>query len=170
MTLNEALLGKEFPQEIRETLVLVEVPYVSFAGTAQHGHLVAHKTLARELREIFTSLFERRFPIAKVIPICKYDWDDEASMADNNTSAFNYRTIAGTDQLSNHAFGRAVDINPLFNPYTRGDIVLPHEAIYDPARPGTVTEDIARLFTDRGWEWGGTWTNRTDWQHFAKNG
>lgn len=170
MTLAEALAGKEIPPEIRDTLVLIEVPYFSFSGTDETGYLVVHKALAEEVREIFALLLARRFPIEKMVPICEYDWDDTASMAANNTSAFNYRTIADTDQLSNHAFGRAVDINPLFNPYIRGEIVLPRGATYDLARSGTVTEDIARLFTDRGWEWGGTWTNRPDWQHFAKKG
>ena len=169
MTLDEALRGKEFPREIRETLALVEVPYISFAGARQQGHLVIHESLAEEVREIFASLTEQRFPIAKVVPISEYDWDDEASMADNNSSAFNYRNIANSDQLSKHSFGRALDINPLFNPYVRQDgVVAPHGATYDPGRPGTITEDIARLFTDRGWTWGGAWTNRKDWQHFEK--
>ena len=169
MTLDEALHGKEFPQEIRKTLALVEVPYISFAGTLQQGHIVIHEILAEELREIFASLVESRFPIAKVIPICKYDWDDEASMIDNNTSAFNYRNIANSDNLSKHSFGRALDINPLFNPYVRQDgLIFPQGSTYEPTRPGTITENIARSFTDRGWTWGGTWTNRKDWQHFEK--
>src|SRR3989338_8720301 len=104
MTLDDELRGKEIPKEIKKTLRLIEVYYLSFTGTIEQGHLIVHEALTIEIKEIFASLRAREFPIAKIIPLCKYNWNDDASMADNNTSAFNYRLIAGTDQLSNHAF------------------------------------------------------------------
>jgi len=168
MSLDEALAGKDIPDDIRKTLTLVSVPFFSFGGEVQEGQLVVHTDLAGEVQEIFKKLFEMRFPIQQIVPVVAYGWDDDASMAANNSSAFNYRFIALTDRLSNHAYGRAVDINPVQNPYTQSDgVVVPHGASYDLAQPGTVTVDIAALFKSYGWEWGGDW-KRKDWQHFEK--
>lgn len=170
MTLDEALRGKEIPTHIRETLSLIEIPYFSFAQQMETGHLVIHTDLAAELEKIFSLLSEHHFPIERMVPISAYAWDDDASTTDNNTSAFNYRVVFGTDQLSNHAFGRAVDINPLLNPYTRRDgVVVPFGAVYRPEAPGTITAEgiVTKLFREHGWEWGGDW-ERKDWQHFAK--
>ena len=89
-------------------------------------------------------------------------------MLANNTSAFNYRTIAGTTRLSNHATGRAIDINPMLNPFMRDAYVAPSGATYDTKISGTVTEKIAEIFKSRGWSWGGDWTDRKDWQHFER--
>lgn len=166
---HEALAGKEIRNEIRDVLALIEVPYISFDGEIHKGQLVVHTDVAEEVRQIFDALLERRFPIARVIPIVAYGWDDDASMAANNTSAFNYRLIRGTNRLSNHSYGRAIDINPALNPYTQYDgEVVPRGARYDAARPGTVTDDIALLFKSHGWEWGGEWSPHKDWQHFQK--
>jgi peptidoglycan L-alanyl-D-glutamate endopeptidase CwlK len=100
----------------------------------------------------------------------KYGWSDDESMAANNSSGFNYRYIAGTDKLSQHAYGRAIDINPLFNPYIRGDVVDPPGGVYDPSRPGTLVagDAIVQAFEARGWTWGGRWDTRKDWHHFEK--
>lgn len=169
MSLTDALKGKDIPDDIRATLVLIEVLYVSFADTIERGHLVVHRDLAHEVEDIFSELLADHFPIEKMVPVCEYAWDDDASMADNNSSAFNYRFIAGTDRLSNHSFGRAIDINPKLNPYTQRDgKVVPDGALYDPSVPGTIIPAIAQLFTDRGWTWGGDWINHKDWQHFEK--
>lgn len=171
MTLEEALSGIETPREIRDTLRIVTVPHLSFEGEVCEGQLVVHTDVADEVLDIFKSLVEAEFRIEKIVPIVAYGWDDGASMADNNSSAFNYRVIAGTDRLSNHSFGRAIDINPMLNPYTQRDgVVVPAGAQYDPTRPGTITTSIADIFTSRGWEWGGAWTQRKDWQHFEKPG
>ena len=166
---DEALAGKEIPNEIRDVLALIEVRYLSFDGEVHEGQLVVHAGIAGEVQLIFSELLEKRFPIARVIPVVAYGWDDDASMAANNTSAFNYRLIRGTDRLSNHSYGRAIDINPAFNPCTQYDgEVVPCGACYDATRPGTVTADSASLFKSRGWEWGGEWLPRKDWQHFQK--
>jgi hypothetical protein len=170
MTLEQALAGINVPNDICASLALVHVRHVGFDGAEHDGQLVVHGELADEVRAVFTELLARRFPIEKIVPVVAYGWDDDASMADNNSSGFNYRVIAGTDRLSNHAFGRAIDINPVQNPYVRIDgLVMPTGATYDTSVPGTVTEDIAGLFTKLGWKWGGHWTDRKDWQHFDKN-
>ena len=169
MSLDEALAGKEIPSEIRESLALLALPYHSFTGEVCEGQLVVHASVAEETREIFNTLFAKQFPIAKMVPVVVYGWDDDASMADNNTSAFNYRLIYGTDRLSNHSYGRAIDVNPLQNPYVRRDgVVVPAGAAYDTTVPGTITAKVADLFRSRGWVWGGDWTDRKDWQHFEK--
>ena len=91
-------------------------------------------------------------------------------MAANNTSAFNYRTIAGTVRLSNHASGRAIDINPRQNPYIKGQVVQPPGAKYEPNAEGTLTEEhpVVRAFLKLGWAWGGHWTTTQDYQHLEK--
>jgi hypothetical protein len=130
---------------------------------------VVHRSIVDEVDAIFRELLEQRFPIFQITPVVAFDWDDDASMAANNTSAFNYRTIAGTNRLSTHASGRAIDINPLQNPYTQlNGVVVPPGARYDLSEPGTVTPDIAQVFTAYGWRWGGHWRPRRDWQHFEK--
>lgn len=171
MTLEEALAGKEIPNEIKENLEIVTVPYFSFDREVREGQLVVHTEVADEVKEIFNKLLEMQFPIQKIVPIVAYNWNDNASMLANNTSALNYRLIHGTNRLSYHSYGRAIDINPAINPYTQNDgIVVPPGAHYDPARPGTVTAEIASTFKSYGWEWGGDWKTETDWQHFQKLG
>ncbi len=169
MSLDEALAGKEVPDEIKRTLALVNVPYLSFKKEICEGQLVVHAKVAAEVQQLFKALLEMRFQIAQVVPIVAYGWDDAVSMAANNTSAFNYRVIHGTDRLSNHSYGLALDINPALNPYTQYDgEVVPPGARYDAQKPGTITEEIASLFKSHDWEWGGDWP-RKDWQHFQKS-
>ncbi|MHB8660676.1 MAG: M15 family metallopeptidase [Minisyncoccota bacterium] len=169
MSLDEELAGKEIPNEIRTSLVIVSVAHFSFDKEVREGRLIVHAEIAEEVQNIFKELLEMRFPIAQIIPVSTYGWDDDASMAANNTSAFNYRNIFGTNRLSNHSYGRAIDINPIQNPYTQSDgAVVPHDAQYDPTQPGTITADVASIFKSYGWEWGGDWQERKDWQHFER--
>lgn len=178
MTEAEAFAGIDpgCPAEIRNQQKLIEVLYYSYDGKVHRGQLVIDRDLERDLRTVFEAAFEEEFPIQSVIPVShpkfRKDgrWDDGLTMAANNTSAFNYRRITGGTQLSNHAYGRAIDINPLDNPYIRGNLVLPPGAIYDPNAAGAIRADsgITRAFLDLGWEWGGTWESRKDYQHFEK--
>jgi peptidoglycan L-alanyl-D-glutamate endopeptidase CwlK len=169
MTLDEATRGKIIPRDIRETLTIVDLPYLSFDGKNMVGQMVIHKEVAQDVIDVFAELLARRFPVMRMFPTVIYDWDDERSMEENNTSAFNYRTIMGTDRLSNHSFGVAIDINPRENPYVLSDgRVFPSGATYDIRRPGTITPEIAEIFKKRGWRWGGDWGTPKDWQHFDK--
>ena len=170
-SLEDALRGLEIPAEVRRDLVLIDLPYISFSDTEEQGQLVVHRDLESDLKSIFKELLTIRFPIEKMVPIVAYDWDDERSMQDNNTSAFNYRLIIGTGELSNHSWGRAIDINPRLNPYhARDGKIYPNGATLNPSVPGTITREspIVRIFTSRGWMWGGTWKGREDYQHFQK--
>ncbi len=104
------------------------------------------------------------------MPIVKYNWSDNASMDDNNTSAFNYRNIAGTDRLSRHALGMAVDINPMFNPVVENEEITPKGGKWDHNRAGTLTDDspIVKKFIENGWTWGGNFQSFKDYHHFDK--
>jgi hypothetical protein len=169
MSLDEALAGIEIPEEIKNNLSLIGVKFFSFDREVREGQLVVHREVAEEVGGIFEKLLERQFPIQQIVPIVAYGWNDDKSMVANNSSAFNYRVIFGTDRLSNHSYGRAIDINPIQNPYVRQDgSVVPLGAHYDLTQPGTISAETAELFKSRGWTWGGDWTDRKDWQHFEK--
>ncbi len=167
---DEALAGIEFPEKIRKQLKLVNVEYYGLDGKIHRGQLVINKKLALEIKTIFDEIFRIRFPIKSVIPIVKFNWNDEKSMLANNTSAFNYRVIKGTSRLSKHAFGAAIDINPLFNPYVKKNSVEPEGAHYIPERKGTITKSspVVQIFKRYGWTWGGDWQKGKDYQHFEK--
>ncbi len=171
MTFEESIKNTDAPKKIIDELVIIDVEYYSFDGKLHRGQLVINKVLKKDLVEIFDIIKKEKFPIARAIPIVEYDWSDNASMADNNTSAFCYRTIAGTKRLSNHAFGRAIDINPFNNPavYKSGRIA-PKGAQYDPNIPGTLKANgaIVKAFKERGWRWGGDFKSLKDYQHFDK--
>lgn len=167
----EAIYGTAAPKAIIEELCLLEVRYHSFDGRLHQGQLVLHKRLQEELAEIFATIRATCFPVAKVVPLVHYDWSDEASMADNNTAAFNYRLVAGTTRLSRHAAGQAIDINPRQNPVIyAGGVSLPPGALYAPPVQGTLTPDslIMKEFLSRGWQWGGDFHGRKDYHHFEK--
>jgi len=158
------------PPTIRLSQELLHLRYWSFDQRLHQGQLVVDESLADTVRAIFDELLDIRFLIAKMVPIIWYDWDDEKSMQDNNSSGFNFRPIAGTDRLSWHAYGRAIDINPLLNPYIKGTVVAPKGAVYNPSQPGTITENsaIVQIFKAYGWLWGGHWSDLKDFQHFEK--
>ena len=158
-----------------EDLRQVSVPYLSFEGKRATGVLIVHKDVAREVDAIFRDLFRRRFQIERITPIEDFGGDDDASMAANNTSAFNCRDVTGQPgTFSNHSWGRAIDINPLINPYVKGDRVFPPEGrqYLDRSRelPGSILSGgfVVRRFAQAGWKWGGAWTDLKDYQHFEK--
>jgi peptidoglycan L-alanyl-D-glutamate endopeptidase CwlK len=170
MNFEQAVAGLQFPNKIKEELSLVKVKYLGFDKQLHQGELVVNRKVADEVKTIFMKLLTVKFPIEKVIPISAFGWDDEKSMKDNNTSAFNYRVIKGTDRLSNHSFGLAIDVNPLLNPYVKKNSVEPEGAVYNPTIPGTITENsqIVKIFKSYGWHWGGDWKKGKDYQHFEK--
>ena len=178
MTADEALEGldRRCPKDLRERQALVAVMYWGFDGKAHRGQLVVDKELAADVVAVFEVALKEKFPIRSVVPVSHATfrkngkWDDDLSMAANNTSAFNYREVTGGSSLSKHALGRAIDINPVQNPYIKGKTTLPPGAKYDPKAPGTLTADhpVTKAFLARGWEWGGNWKSLKDYQHFEK--
>ena len=158
------------PKIILRRQIVVNVSYYSFDDKTHRGQIIVAKDLAQDVKDVFKLLLQEKFPISSVIPISEFWWDDELSMRANNSSGFNYRTITGTNRLSNHAYGRAIDINPLLNPYVKEGIVKPHGATYRLDEPGTITSNskITSFLKQRGWTWGGDWKDRKDYQHFEK--
>ena len=93
--------------EIVDSLSILDVLYYSFDELKHQGQIVVNKNLEDDVYEIFALLEKIQFPVGRVIPIIAYHWDDHKSMADNNSSSFNFRVIEGTTKLSLHSFGRA---------------------------------------------------------------
>jgi D-alanyl-D-alanine carboxypeptidase len=154
----------------------VDVDHIGFDGQTHRGELIVHQDLVPEVIAIFEELYRLGFPIEKIRTVDHYPAaDDELSMADNNTSAFNCRGIPGSNQWSPHAFGRAIDLNPLLNPciYSGGAFEPKNAAPYldrSRADPGLLHDGdpAVRAFTDRGWTWGGDWRTPLDYQHFER--
>ena len=169
-SLHEALSGKYIPVMIRKMLTIVTVYYYSFDGKLHKGQIVINKNLAGDIKNIFQKIRDRKFPIEKVIPIYKYNWNDKSSMEDNNTSAFNYRVVKGSNKMSKHATGKAIDINPKLNPQIIKGIFSPRGSFYNINLPGTISDTsfIVKVFTGKGWSWGGNWKHLKDYQHFEK--
>lgn len=159
------------PEQLRR----VDLNYLGFDGQTHRGQLVVHTDLVAEVITIFEQLNRLGYPVEKIQTVDHFpDADDELSMEANNTSAFNCRRIPGTDDWSLHAYGRAIDVNPLINPclYASGYFEPQNAAAYlDRSRtdPGLLHDGdpAERVFTDRGWQWGGYWRT-PDYQHFER--
>jgi len=159
------------PEDLRQ----LTMSYWNFDRMPMTGVLVVNKEVAEEVVGIFRDLFQHGFLIEKMTPVEEYKGSDDASMAANNTSAFNCRDVTGSPgKFSNHSWGRAIDINPLTNPYIKGEKVLPPEgrkyADRTQAFPGSILADsfTVKRFTEKGWQWGGNWSDRKDYQHFEQ--
>lgn len=163
-----------------EELRYVKVLYWGFDNQPHEGELIVNKVIAEDIVDIFKELYENKYPIEKMVLVDEYNADDNASMADNNTSAFNFRFIDnGSKKLSKHSYGLAIDINPLYNPYVRtvnGKTVVSPENGAEYADRTTdcpyyiMKDDICyKAFTGRGFSWGGDWKNSKDYQHFEKD-
>ena len=173
--------GVSYPADCtiaREDLRYLRLSYYDFNGQSQVGEMVCNKKIADDLVSIFKELYARGYQIEKMKLIDDYGGDDDLSCAENNTSCFNYRTVAGSTNLSKHALGLAIDINPFYNPY----VTYPNgvERISPPGSepyadrsadfphkigPGDATYE---LFKSHGFTWGGNWKTLKDYQHFQK--
>ena len=164
-----------------EDLAYVGLLYLDFDGEEQTGELFCNRAVAQDMVEIFYELYRNDYRIERVRLVDEYDGDDTASMADNNTSCFNYRVVDGTTSLSKHAYGLAIDVNPYYNPYVvynmNGDgstyISPPGSEVYadrSQSFPYKIDENdlCYRLFTEHGFTWGGNWNSTKDYQHFQK--
>ena len=158
----------------RDQLAYLELDHRTFAGGAGRGELVVARAIADAAVALFGRLWQLDFPIARMTLVDDFDGDDERSMAADNTSAFNFRVVAGTDQLSQHAFGLAIDINPVENPWVRGGGFVPAAgAPYldrGDVRPGMIVRPgpVVALFDELGWEWGGDWAHAQDHHHILR--
>ena len=158
-----------------DDLRYLKLSYIDFEGREQVGEMVCNKAIAKDLTEIFRALYEARYPIRSIRLIDDFGGDDDASMAADNTSCFNYRRKTGMRALSSHALGLAVDVNPMENPYVRPSRVKPAgaETYADRTKdfPHKIDKDdlCYKLFRQHGFSWGGVWRSVKDYQHFEKN-
>lgn len=163
----------------RGDLRYVRVLHYDPKGKIRLGEMVCNKAIAADVVSIFRELYNARYPIERMVLVDNYGADDERSMTANNTSCFNYRTVAGSKKLSNHSLGRAVDVNPLYNP----QVVMRQGRVYKTSpKAGRKYADRSlklpmiikrgdicyRLFIKHGFSWGGNWHSSKDYQHFEK--
>lgn len=161
------------PSQLR----LVKVPYYGFDGRWHQGELVVRTEAANAVGRTFVRLYQQHFPIRVMKRVDAYGGDDDRSMAADNTSGFNCRAaVGGSGSWSEHAYGLAVDINPVENPYVHGGTVDPPSGKpyvqRSPTRKGMVAAGgpVVRAFAAIGWRWGGSWSSSKDYQHFSSNG
>jgi poly-gamma-glutamate synthesis protein (capsule biosynthesis protein) len=152
--------------------------YVGFDGADHTGELVVAARYARDVADVFDRLYDARWPIRRMRPVSDFAGDDDRSMAADNTSAYNCRRVVGSGRWSDHAYGAAIDINPVENPdlhdgqvrppsgrpYARLDRAGGQAVPAGTIRAGDVVVDA---FADVGWEWGGSWSAAPDYQHFS---
>lgn len=179
--LFQLIEGRSFKKDCstpRSELRYIKVLHCNLDGEILLGEMICHHSISNDLLQIFRTLYDARYPIERMVLIDEYDADDECSMADNNSSAFNFRFISGTTRLSNHSRGMAVDINPLYNPYVKqrdGKLSV------EPAAGRPYVDRTAEFpykierndlcykeFIRHGFKWGGDWSDRKDYQHFEK--
>ena len=177
--LFDRIYGKSFKTDCtvpREDLRYLHLLHVDLDGKTHEGEMIVNYHIADTVLDIFRELYKAKYPIEKIRLVDEYDADDETSMRDNNSSSFNFRFISHTTRVSKHGLGLAIDINTLYNPYTK---VVDGKRIIEPATgepyldrdanfPYKINhDDLAyKLFTEAGFEWGGDWTDRKDYQHF----
>ena len=156
----------------------VTLTYVGFDGRAHTGALIVNRAVAAPVARAFGDLYAARFPIRRMVPIEAYGGSDFASIEADNTSSFNCRRATGSSHWSEHAYGRAIDIDPIENPYVdNGSTSHPASRPYvDRARVRTRAGVIAdggvvtRAFARIGWGWGGRWSGPRDYQHVSASG
>ncbi|MDG4788821.1 M15 family metallopeptidase [Micromonospora sp. WMMD1102] len=161
------------PDQLRR----IRLGYWDFEGRPQLGTIVVHRSVTAEVVEIFGTLYRERFPIRRLQPVDAYAGSDDRSMADDNTSGFNCRRAVSTGpaKWSAHAYGKAIDVNPVENPYLLdGRVLPPAGAAYrdrSESRPGMAVPGgtLVEAFAAAGWQWGGTWRS-PDYQHFTRTG
>lgn len=164
-----------------KNLRYIELSHFDFGGTPKQGELVVAASEVPAVLQIFRKLYQARYPIERMELVSDYGGNDDRSMAANNSSAFNCRSVANTDRWSEHSYGKAIDLNPLQNPYVVGDSIMPPEGerfAFIERQPGTeapkgaiVDNDAAvRAFEAAGWVWGGDWVSSKDYQHFSASG
>jgi hypothetical protein len=161
------------PGELR----LLRADYWGFDRRVHQGELIVHRDHARRILVVLGKLFKARYPIQRLRLVDAYRADDDRSMAANNTSGFNCRRVSGSSGWSEHAFGRAIDLNPLRNPWvTRGGRVSPPAGrpYANRARRAAgmihANDLVVRAFAAAGWRWGGYWSGSKDYQHFSSTG
>ena len=162
--------GGDRVEAVDKDIVTLQIPHYDKNGKPTTGTLECNKSIAKDLQEIFAELYKAKYRIERMRPASEYGGDDDKMMEANNTSCYNYRVMTGSkNKLSKHALGLAIDINPLYNPYVKGNIVKPEAGRKYAKNPQIKKGDlIYRLFKQHGFRWGGEWRTLKDYQHFEK--
>ncbi|MCI0688441.1 MAG: M15 family metallopeptidase [Sporichthyaceae bacterium] len=172
-------MGKTWSPSCPVTLAqlrYVTVSFWGFDGKSHTGELVINRGYAADIVEVFQKLYAAKFPIEEMRLVTTADVEAEPTGDTNNTSAYVCRAAVGQTRWSEHAYGRAIDVNPFHNPYVNDDLVLPElaSAYLDRSdrRPGMIRRNdvVVKAFADIGWPWGGDWRNSKDYQHFSSSG
>jgi hypothetical protein len=178
---SAAQLGKSWHQGCpvgASSLRAVRLTFWGFDHAAHTGTLVVNARVVPPVVEAFRQMYAARFPIRQMVPVAAYGGDDNKSMAADNTSAYNCRAAVsnGPKHWSMHAYGEAIDINTVENPYTLDGTVRPPSGKpytnRSRVRPGMIVRGSSpvRAFSAVGWGWGGNWSSSPDYQHFSSNG
>lgn len=161
-----------------KNLRYLKLTHLGFDGKDKIGELIVHKDIANNTVEIFRKLYDKSYPIYKMKLINEYKGNDWLSIEKNNTSAFNCRKVEGSSKWSNHAYGKAIDINPIQNPYISKNGNISHkeslkykqrvhkENTYEDKAVLLKNDEIVKIFKSYGWKWGGDWKSIKDYQHF----
>lgn len=161
-----------------DELCYIRVLHTGFDDNTYIGELIVNEKISEDILEIMRELYDAGYPIESMVLVDEYGADDDRSMAADNTSAFNYRSISGSSHLSQHSYGLAIDINPLYNPYVKQkggeQIVSPESGAQYADRNSDFLykidhDDLCyKLFKEQGFTWGGDWRRSKDYQHFEK--
>ena len=157
-----------------DDLRLLRVLHWTDTGSVQWGEVIVTERVVSDASNVFQDLYADRFPIHSLKPALHYQGSDEASMADNNSSAFNCRKVKGSSRWSEHSFGESIDINPLWNPWVKGERIYPKNArdfaLRTQDQPGMIKQGdrIVEIFEEYGWRWGSQKTGVSDYQHFSR--
>ena len=177
---QQAMIGRSWHESLPcpsfESLALLRMTHWGMDQDIHEGEMIVAGSVANEVLQAFEHIYDAQFPIEQMRLIHHYAGDDDASMAANNTSAFNCRQVTGGSRLSEHGLGTAIDINPVQNPYVRDDTVLPPKGRdyldRGDVRPGMIVRPgaVVSAFEARGWGWGGDFSTLKDYQHVSESG
>ena len=158
----------------------LRIKHINFNGKDQMGEMIVHKDVSVEVTEIFKALYNTDYPINKMRLVSYYKGSDWQSIESDNTSAFNCRKATGSKKWSKHSYGKAIDINPIENPYISRKGYISHkasatyrkrvhkESTYEDKAVLLKDDEAVQLFKKYGWKWGGDWSGVKDYQHFSK--
>lgn len=173
----EKMQGVSFREDCpvtRDELRYIKLLHWGTDGKPHQGEIIVNEQIADDVQDIFFKLYKASYPIESVQLVDVYGGNDEISMTKNNTSGFNARKMTDGESWSKHAHGMAIDLNPKYNPYVNGELILPVDSVEYADRTKSFrmkidgTDYAYKLFTSYGFTWGGNWTNLQDYQHFEK--
>ena len=164
-----------------QNLRYLQMTHLNFEGQTSMGEMIVHKDVADEVVFMFEDLYKMNYAINKMHLVSDYDANDWQSIENDNTSAFNCRRATGKKTWSKHSYGKAIDINPIANPYISKTGYISHKASYKYKKRRHIdinnladramllkNDPATKLFKSYGWKWGGDWTRVKDYQHFSK--